>query len=251
MVFHGGVDGYSRSVVFLRIADNNRSSTVFAAFLDATLAYGVPSRVRSDHGGENVDVANFMLVHSGTGRGSMLTGASTHNQRVERFWRDLFTGCTQVFYNLFLSLEENNLLDLANDTHMFALHYVFLPLIQHRIDSFVEQYNNHPIRTEHNRTPRQLFISGAVNNYTTSTATRNGIFSRSGELGSTTHDTTTTSLTDHLAPTVEPPTVPCPLSTHQLHLLQARVHPVEHCQDLIGKDVYLRTVHETHALLQE
>ena len=38
-----------------------RAATVFESFRSAVEEYGVPSRVRSDKGGENVDVAHFMV----------------------------------------------------------------------------------------------------------------------------------------------------------------------------------------------
>jgi hypothetical protein len=73
---HGGVDGFSRIPVFLKASDNNRADTVLQLFLAAVDEYGLPSRVRSDKGGENVDVSWYMLSHPqrGPGIGSMITG---------------------------------------------------------------------------------------------------------------------------------------------------------------------------------
>lgn len=53
IVIHGGIDGYSRLIVFLRASNNNCSCNVMNCFLNAVARYGVPSRVRTDHGGEN------------------------------------------------------------------------------------------------------------------------------------------------------------------------------------------------------
>lgn len=67
-IVHGGIDGYSHMIVYLQCATNNRGSTVFDCFIDAIQNYGLPSRVRSDRGGENVQIANFMLQHPDQGR---------------------------------------------------------------------------------------------------------------------------------------------------------------------------------------
>ena len=53
-VIHVAIDGFSRLVSFAEASNNNLSTTVFARFQSAVARFGLPARVRSDHGGENV-----------------------------------------------------------------------------------------------------------------------------------------------------------------------------------------------------
>ena len=54
-VIHGSIDGYSRLIVFIKCSTNNTAPTVFDSFITATQSYGIPKRLRTDLGGENVD----------------------------------------------------------------------------------------------------------------------------------------------------------------------------------------------------
>ena len=123
---HGGIDGYSRMIVFLKCSTNNRASTVLESFQAAVQEFGLPSRVRSDQGRENYLVGAYMLHHRGVDRQSMITGNSTHNQRIERLWRDTHRSVTILYYRLFYFLESQGLLDPLNEIHIFALHYVYI-----------------------------------------------------------------------------------------------------------------------------
>ncbi|CAC5385149.1 unnamed protein product [Mytilus coruscus] len=60
-VIIGGVDGFSRMIMFLSCNDKNTSKTVLESFLTDVGNYGIPLKVRSDKGGENISVADFML----------------------------------------------------------------------------------------------------------------------------------------------------------------------------------------------
>ena len=61
LVVHVCVDGYSRLMIYAHCASNNRAETVLNEFLQGAENYGLPSRVRSDHGLENVGVASYIL----------------------------------------------------------------------------------------------------------------------------------------------------------------------------------------------
>ncbi|XP_074662297.1 uncharacterized protein LOC141914869 isoform X1 [Tubulanus polymorphus] len=159
IVVHGGIDGYSRLIVYLKANSNNLSSTVLYVFEEAVVKWGLPSRVRADLGVENRDVALFMLSNRGPDRRSFITGRSVHNSRIERLWRDVYESVLP-FYQIFYHLEDLDILDPASDLDLYILHCVYPKKVNQLLSEFAELWNNHKIRTARNKTPLQLFIIG-------------------------------------------------------------------------------------------
>ena len=120
MVLHHAVDGFSRLVVFGKCSNNNRASTVLALYQDAVRKYGRPFRVRTNHGGENVNVWNDMVSAWGQDANLVVVGSSVHNQRIERHNRAVneqeFAGFKEELYDL----ERQGILNPLNDTDMFC-----------------------------------------------------------------------------------------------------------------------------------
>lgn len=68
-----------------------------------------------------------------------------------------FCGCTHLFYHLFYLMEDELLLNVDNEVHLFCIHYVFLPRI---LLMFADAWNNHGLSSMGYLTPIQLWISG-------------------------------------------------------------------------------------------
>ena len=173
IVIHGGIDGFSRLPVFLKCSNNNKADTVLGCFVEAVSYYGLPLRVRCDRGGENIRVAEYMWSqpNRGSDTTSVIMGRSVHNQRIECLWRDVFQGCTGLYYQLFHHLEGIGLLDPCNEIHLFALHFVYLSRIQRSLDHFRFGYIHHPLSSCGNRTPAQLYFGGLHHAIASSTRT--------------------------------------------------------------------------------
>ena len=138
--------------------------TKLRLFEESTKTYGLPSRARCDYGMENVLVAQFMLERRGLDRGSIITGSSVHNCRVERAHRDVYAGVLCFYAKLFDEMEKTSILDPLNELHLFCLHYIYLPRITKSLEEFVDQMNQRPVSTEHNMSPLQLWTSGMLQN---------------------------------------------------------------------------------------
>ena len=57
--------------------------------------------------------------------------------------RDVFQSCTEFFHHLFHFMEDEMILNIENEAHLFFLHYVFPPCINRALDLFAGALHNH------------------------------------------------------------------------------------------------------------
>ena len=112
--------------MFLQCSNTNESARVLSLFREAVDVYGLPSRICIDKGGENSDIAMFLLTRPlrGPGRSTVIAGKSVHNQRRERMWRDVLQGVLSFYRELFYHLEALGMLDADNDV-LFRFHSTY------------------------------------------------------------------------------------------------------------------------------
>lgn len=68
------------------------AQTVYSSF---SKVYGLPQRVRTDGGGENVDVWQHMMQQH-RDASAVIVGSLVHNVCIERMWRDVCRGVIDI-----------------------------------------------------------------------------------------------------------------------------------------------------------
>ncbi|XP_057330115.1 uncharacterized protein LOC130670701 [Microplitis mediator] len=234
-VIHGCIDGYSRLIIYLSCEMSIQAEPVVSLFASAAQRYGLPSRVRSDHGYENIFVAFLMNAIRGLERGSHITGKSVHNQRIERLWVDVYKEVCDSVYSELYSLEDENLLDKDNVTHRFCIQYVYKTVINERLSSFQSAWNMHNIRTENNRSPRQLWIEGILGNYNTQSTAVNDVLNNDSDIYTRLYESLQILGVDLTAPITHRDEINCPPSSF-LAILETNQEQKILLENIISQD---------------
>jgi DNA-binding Lrp family transcriptional regulator len=248
-IIHAFIDGYSRAVTGIKCSTNNRAETVLHLFDKAISQWGIPHRCRGDRGGENIQVAEWMINYRGMNRGSYIFGKSIHNQRIERLWRDVYRLILRLYYDVFNHLEREYGLDPNNEIHLWCLHYAYLPIINRALDIFQNQWNHHPLSTEHNQSPYQLFLAGMISCGARGILDERPIVSSEinideNEYGIEWNGPTPLNNDEN----VELININCPLTNAQYLELQSIILPLE-TSDNYGIEIYLQTLSTVQFML--
>ena len=82
-----------------------------------------------------------------SGNRSFKYGKSTSNQRIESFWSTYKRDTIQKYLDYFKGLRDSGQYDDTDNFHVEALKFTFYGVIKNDLDSLVDYWNDHKIRT--------------------------------------------------------------------------------------------------------
>ena len=151
---HGRIDGFSRRILWLRVAHSNNDPRVISSFYLSCIkeVKGVPRILRGDRGTENVNVAGLQRffrrnsLDNMAGNKSFLYGRSVSNQRIEAWWAFLRKSETDWWIRFFKDLADVGHFDNSNPIHLNCIKFCFTAIIQDELTRIAKHWNLHKIR---------------------------------------------------------------------------------------------------------
>lgn len=154
---HGCIDGYSRKILWLSVDASNKNPKVVAYnFIDyLRKTKRLPRVIRTGAGTENelihkIQVAlRFFHGDSMAGHKSISVGRSNSNQRIKMLWGFLMHHMTQCWRTFFSKMVDDGEFNNADPVHLACARFCFFPLVQNHLQTFIEMWNSHRIRSHH------------------------------------------------------------------------------------------------------
>ena len=176
---HGCIDGYSRRIMWLRVARSNNLPEYPAMYYLETVKElgGCPVEVVTDLGTENSLLASIQSYFRQNPDAHYYV-PSPRNQRIESWWSFYSKNRSSWWRNFFQDLEANGKIDMTSEMNKECLWYCFSGVLQADCDAVKDRWNTHYIRRSRHNTvrgrPDSLFFlpeyHGAVNNLLTRVA---------------------------------------------------------------------------------
>lgn len=156
---YGCIDGYSKKIIWIELSTSNNDPKVIAHYYLQTIKKCgfLPAIIRTDNGTEATLMEDLHKAlrwkddDANAGHKSFLRGKSTHNQRIECFWRQFRQRLCDFYINFFKVMETENLLSVSDKFDIECLRYCFGPLIQSEISFLIKEWNEHKIRKQNSR----------------------------------------------------------------------------------------------------
>ena len=155
---HGAIDGFSRRILWLRVAvTNNDPLKIAEYYLQCVEKHAcVPRILRCDQGTENATLKllqpffRYSSEDRFAGLNSIILGKSTSNQRIEAWWSILRKQNTDWWISYFKDMRDAGVYDDSNPLHCECLKFCFMGIIQTELDNVVKEWNTHTISTKRN-----------------------------------------------------------------------------------------------------
>ncbi|KAJ7815890.1 hypothetical protein B0H14DRAFT_3111783 [Mycena olivaceomarginata] len=158
---YGFKDKYTDSVLFLKIYPDVRSSGAGGhIFLDFVESTGhIPIQLTTDKGSEVGWLYAFMSVLRSVYAPDIDPAVypfhvlikSVHNTVIEGFWRQFKEKTGLNLKDFMLHGKEQHLFNPHDAMHEPLFYWVFAPLIQQALDDFVDWWNHHRVRHQHDK----------------------------------------------------------------------------------------------------
>lgn len=156
---YGFIDGFSRKVLSLELARTNNNPLVISNHylqlvkkLECT-----PAILRTDKGTEANIMGDLQMAlrwnHQDdlAGLNSHIKGKSTHNQRIESYWRQFKQHLGAAYSGIFKAMEFQNMLHIDNKIHIECLRFCFGKVIKDYMSLTRKEWNEHHVRKQNGR----------------------------------------------------------------------------------------------------